>query len=476
MAPHLIFFLCILSFLAGVTFASLGLPLFLSSIPATIVFAALFALNVDMRIALFAVVLIFAGSWYYLADDQHYHDLIAHLPPAGSVRGLIANDPRREMDSQSFYLKTSLGKILINAAPYPLYSYGDTLVAEGKIEKPPPGSYGTYLAKEGAVATMRGATLNRVAEGGGNRLLAFLLDAKNEVRRSFKQFLAPQTAALLAGITIGANEDIAKSFLEKLSLSGVRHLTAINGLHMSIAVCIIFGSAIHIMPRRYAFILTFVFIFLFTALTGFTVSAIRATLMAFIASLAKISGKLYAPHNALALAAIVLTLASPKVLVFDAGFQLSFLAVISIIYFMPVLRHLLRMNDAPGIGAWKESLLITLSAQLATAPILIAQFQNFSFTAFIANILIVTILPLIMILGFLTGLLSFLPGPLAMLASLAVAPLIEYVIFIVNVSGPLALRFNPPLGFTGIAAYYAILVLLMWRFYKARPAAALAAN
>ena len=66
MAPSLIFFLSALSFLSGIVFSSLGLSLSLALVPAAIVFAVLFAQNVDMRIAVLAAILLVAGSFYYL--------------------------------------------------------------------------------------------------------------------------------------------------------------------------------------------------------------------------------------------------------------------------------------------------------------------------------------------------------------------------------------------------------------------------
>ncbi len=478
MPSHLIFFLSILSFLSGVAFAGLGLPFLFVLAPAAVLFAALFISNAGAKISVLAAALLILGSFYYFLNDYRYQTLVAQLPSSGEVTGLVVGQPKSDAETgvQSFYLQTKAGKIMIETGPAPSYSYGDTLAAAGGIKTPPQNYYGQYLAKEGIVGVMNNPGLSRLASGGGSKIIAFLFNIRKGVSGSFKSLLAPEEAAFLSGVTLGINSDLSKTFLRNLSLSGVRHLTAISGLHMTIVIFIIFTIFLYFLPRRYAFILTFIFVCLFVALTGFTVSAIRAALIAFIAGLAKETGRLYAPHNALALAALVLVLFNPKILVFDVGFQLSFLAVISIIYFMPVLRHLLKTDDSPGFMGWKQSLLITVSAQLMTAPILIAQFQNFSLIAFAANVLILFTIPFIIGLGFLMSFLYFLFVPLASLISFIVAPLIDYVIFIVNLFGRFAVLFNPDLGFAGMAAYYGIIVLLMYWFYQRRAKKAVKIN
>src|SRR5437899_2561301 len=99
MPRDLIFFLSALSFLSGVAFASLGLPLAVTPIPAVILFAALYASEIDLRIAIFGALLILAGSAYYLQDEYRYERAIAHVP-ADNIRGMVAEDPKHGADFQ----------------------------------------------------------------------------------------------------------------------------------------------------------------------------------------------------------------------------------------------------------------------------------------------------------------------------------------------------------------------------------------
>ena len=464
MPGHTIFFLLTLSFLSGIVCASLGLTLLLSIIPAAVVFAALFATNVDARIAACASLFLFAGSSFYFLDDHRYQTLVAQVPREGEVPGLIESDPRKSNDITSFYITTAYGRILVESSLGAPYHYGDIVNARGSLKAP--GDFETYLAKEHVVATMRDPKITILDSGQGNIAYAFIFRIRDAVRDSFDQLFNPEEAALLSGLTIGINEDFSPAFLQNLSISGTRHLTAVSGSHMTVVVFVVFGFFAYLFMRRYAFVLTFIVVTFFVALTGFAASAIRAGLMAFLVELAKETRRVYAPHNAIAFSALVLSLWNPKILAFDVGFQLSFIAVIGIIYLVPMIQGIFHLNTEPGIFHWRESLLMTVAALIGTAPILIVQFQNFSLTALAANLLVLSAIPLIMVVGFLVALCAFVLYPLSFLLSYVLAPLLQYVIFIVNLFGNFALLFNPPLGFIGVVLYYSALIGAMYWYYR----------
>ena len=202
-------------------------------------------------------------------------------------------------------------------------------------------------------------------------------------------------------------------------------------------------------------------------MTGFGSSAVRAAIMGFAVLLANLTGRIYDPRNSIALAAFLITLSNPKVLIFDLGFQLSFLAVLGIIYLRPALKRLLKFGDKPGFFAWRENLLMTLSAQLATAPILIVNFGNFSLTAFVANIFILTAIPLTMGLGFLIGLSHFFSYYLALIFGWLASLFLNYEIFIINLFAKIVLPINPSVNFWAILVYYSVLVGII--IYAKRP-------
>lgn len=456
---HIVFFLLVLSFLFGIVFAGLGFPFPAAAIPAGIVFAAVVLSRIKLNIALFAALALFAGSFYYLWDDYWYRAAVARAPSSGEITGTIDSDPRIGALGESFNLKTDYGEVLVQTKSSDRFSYGDIVAADGAIEQPPESYSSAHI-----VGRMRDPKINKISSGGGNPLIARLLSTKEKIRYSYEQIFPADRAAFLFGVIFGGSDNFSASFSDNLKASGLRFITAIDGLHMQIVIMLIFGALAYFLPRRYAFVLTFLFAFLFVALTGFTVAGIRASFMAFLGKFAGEIGRPHSPENSLAAAALLLTLINPKAPVFDVGFQLSFIAVISIIYFAPVLKKLFRFGSDRGFLEWKEALAITLSVQLATAPIVISQFQAFSLTSFAASLLVVPALPFIIFFGLIVAIASLIYYPLALLIGFAAAPLVDYAIFMVNLFARLAVPFNPSVGFITLAIYYAALIFLIFRF------------
>jgi len=466
MRPYLSLFLFGLAFLSGLIFSGLGLPLLFSLGPAAVLAAVLFILRVDGRIAVLAGLILLGASFYYYFDDYHYRLSISRVVGIGEIQGIVVSEPESFPDGWRFYLSTESGRVLVRTGPEEIYHYGDLLAAKGEIKPPPDNSYGRYLAKERIAGLMEQPALKLIGSDQGNPILAFFIGLKNKIESVYKNRLKSDQAALLGGITLGGEENLSPEFLDNLSLSGTRHLISVSGLHMAIVVMVILSVCRYFLRVRPAFVLTFILVGFFTALTGFSVPAVRSAAMAFLASWGKNSGRIYAPYNALILLATVFALFNPKILVFDIGFQLSFLAVVGIIYLSPVLARLLRFGVEPGFLGWKQGLLATLSAQLPTAPILINQFQNFSFTSLLANILVLGLIPYVIIGGFLLALFSLIFGPFAGPIAYFAGPLLDLVIFVINLGGRLAIRFNPEIGFGGLAVYYGLLVFLIYKFSR----------
>lgn len=311
-----------------------------------------------------------------------------------------------------------------------------------------------------------------------NNYLAFDINLENTVfdkparmiEKSYQQLLAPEKSGLLTGITLGKNDRISYELSNKLSLSGTRHLTALSGLHVSIIVLGFAGMISWFFPgrRRTKFIALIVFSLLFIVLTGLRVSAIRASFMAMIIGLSQVSERIYKPRNSIAFAGLILLLANPNWLVFDIGFQLSFLAVTGIVYISPLFVGKKIVEVQPlqlDSAGWKRIAVMTISAQIATAPLLIYYFSNFTLTGVFANILILPLMPTIMLLGYSLGILYYIFKPIAVIGGWALSGILEYQLFVVDIFSKMSLPFNPTIEWRGIVVYYLILLTTLLVLY-----------
>jgi competence protein ComEC len=151
----------------------------------------------------------------------------------------------------------------------------------------------------------------------------------------------------------------------------------------------------------------------------------RAAIMGMLLLISFSAGRLYRVLPALAFSALVMLLLNPKILIWDVGFQLSFLATLGIVLLVPMLEDASRSLSAP---TWlKSTLFATFAAIIATAPLIAFQFGRLSLIAPIANILVLPVIPIIMLFGFLT-LLPFFGSGFGLLSKW----LLEYVLFAVH--------------------------------------------
>ena len=184
--------------------------------------------------------------------------------------------------------------------------------------------------------------------------------------------------------------------------------------------------------NRYAAIIG---VILFVVMTGAGASIVRAGIMALTVIGAKLIGRNYSAPRALLAAGFLMLFQNPKILVFDLSFQLSFLATLGLIYFMPVIeRKLYWITTRFKI---RETLSQTLSTQITVLPLLIYMSGDVSIVSIPANLLILLFVPVTMLVGFLAVLLSFLTTllawPLAYLSYL----LLSWILFVSHLFGSL---------------------------------------
>ena len=167
-------------------------------------------------------------------------------------------------------------------------------------------------------------------------------------------------------------------------------------------------------------------IIIFTIMTGASASVVRASIMGLVLLFANGYGRLYDSRNSLLLAGAVMIYQNPLILRFDVGFQLSFLAVMGLLYIYPFLNN--KFHKIPELWKLKELTLMTISAQIAVAPSLIYYFNQFSFLSLPANILILPLVPFAMLIGFMSGIGGMIFLPLGKIIGLAAWTITTYQI------------------------------------------------
>lgn len=248
---------------------------------------------------------------------------------------------------------------------------------------------------------------------------------RDKIRYKIQNHLQGDSAGIIMALLIGDQNHISTKTLTAIRNSGLSHLLSISGFHLSFASAIFFMSSrfllirINFIALRYdikkisAFLAIFISYF-YLKIAGSPIPAKRALIMVWLVSLSLILDKKFNGKRALFLALLILTLINPFNL-FQISFLLSFLGVLVIIIYyedwrQKIFPHANLDADANFITDilskiklyFCEIIFITFIIQIASLPILMNNFQIFSFSAFGANLLAIPLVSFIILpLGFL---------------------------------------------------------------------------
>ena len=446
MRLHDIAFYFILFFLFGVLLASFKISflmiIFCSLLAAAIIlffgvfgFFQSFSISKAKWIACLLLIAI-AGAFYYVQFDKaQIEEIKINFDKKAVFEGIIIDYPKYG-NSQDLVVELNApynGNILLKSRLYPQYRYGDKIKFEGVVERPAPADYADYLEKEGIFGLSAFPKIDLLGQEKASAVKSALFRMKANVVEIFQKTLSPSKAAFMAGIILGEQAEFSKEFKEKMKASGTTHIVALSGYNITIvglAVASVFG---YFFKRRIVFILTILTVVGFVLMTGAEASVVRAAIMGGIVLLGQQIGRVHSMRNIIMTAALIMILFNPKVLRFDVGFQLSFLALIGIIYLAPFIKKLFKMKDEAGFLGWRKNFLETTSAQMAVMPLLIINFGNFHLTSFLANVFILEAIPITMFLGFLMAGIGFVFMPLTIIIGWFASVFLSYEFLIIDI-------------------------------------------
>lgn len=342
------------------------------------------------------------------------------------LNGKVVKEPDVRETNTKLTIQTKRAKLLVTVSRYPEYKYGDELKIRGKLQTPvvfEDFNYQNYLKKDGIYSVIYYGEVE-IRQDRVSTVFGEILEVKDKLREGIYKAIPPPQSEILGAMILGDKNRMSYDLKEKLNIAGVRHITAVSGMHIVIVSGILISLFLALgFWKKQAICLSLAFIFFFIALTGFQVSSIRAGIMGSLFLGAPLLGRKSNSIRALIIAGLIMLVFNPLLLFYDAGFQLSFLAALGIISLSPFLKKWLKWNV----------LTMTISAYIFTLPILIYNFGRVSLVALLTNVLIVPIVYPIMILGFIFVLISLFWSGLAWLLSFPLWFLLTYILKVVDI-------------------------------------------
>lgn len=413
----------------------------------------------EKNIFLLAVIVVIglAGGYFYnVFYERAFFNFELDYGKNLTWNGKIVSYPKRMDSYQSFLFQLNSGPIVTVALPNLYFlGIGNKLTLRGEIN--PLNDKNNYLRKDRVLGEMRFPAVNLIKKDNPS-IRGTLASFKSDFLSTLSKNLKKDNLSLVGGMILG---DDAVSFSpqlkEQMKKSGTTHLVALSGYNVSILVIGLYFILGFLFFKKAKIVLAVLLIVIFVLLTGAEASIVRASIMGVLFILAQNFSRVYSFRHAAVWAAFFMVVQNPLVLFYDIGFWLSFLALLGITYLAPAIK-----NSLGNVFGNLSGLVIdVISAQLMVLPLLSYFFGEFSLFGFLANALILPLVPFVMLFGFLLGIFGLFSNFLALVISLPTYLLSLFQIMVIKVFSLLpVIEFSMAFGL--LVIYYALIFIFIY--------------
>lgn len=301
----------------------------------------------------------------------------------------------------------------VNDSSLTMPKTGDKLLCRAAItplnqpQNPNEFDYSAYMARRGVFASvyLKKSQFKII----DNDRLPFYREIPLLIQRfvykCFRQVgITDNELAVITALTIGDKQYLDDSIKQSFTSAGVIHLLAVSGLHVGVIfmainlVLSIFSSQKRLLIIFKIFF-TLTTLWLYASIVGFSASVTRATLMFSFLAIAQVINKQRSTYNFIAASAFIICIINPYS-IFEVSFQLSYAAVLGIVYFQPKIYKLSQSKHVVIKKIWQLAS-VALAAQLTTTPIVLYYFHQFPTYFLPANIVLVIFTTLLIYTAFL---------------------------------------------------------------------------
>ncbi len=401
-------------------------------------------------------------SWRAVGDSS----LASMVGSEVVLEGVVAREPQLRERSLHLYLRTADGDLLlVTTDRYEAVAYGDRLRTTGALTVPESFetelgrtfNYPGYLLARGVEYRLSYPELQVLEQGQGNIFLARLYGAKQRFVMALGAVLPEPAFGLGVGLLLGVKQALGEELERVFRVTGLTHIVVLSGYNLSLVVAFVsFVLSFFLRPRARLIVGLFA-ILGFALMVGLSATVLRASLMAALALIASTFGRQYLVMRALLLSAAAMLMWNPFLLLYDIGFQFSFMATLGLILVAPQLET--AFTQGKFIYKLRELLIATVAAQVAVLPLLLYHIGEISLVSVVVNVLVLPMVPVAMGLTFATGVLALLSPPLATLLAYPTTLVLSYVTGMASAWASLSFAALPvpTFSFAWVTVAYALL-------------------
>lgn len=416
---------------------------------------------------------------FYLFNDKNVE-----------INGYLISNPENSNGIITFYLKTiemekqkCSQKLLVKIKDEGVVDdnlpvYGDLVSLKGLLKTPNesrnPGefNYRSYLGAQKIHYILYVPSyklIHEIKPQNKLNILNIVYNFRKKIYLISEKYHPSCLGELFSGIVLGASNLLSKEMLEKFKITGTLHAIAASGLNVAIVIgffIVIFNYFKIPLKKGSLIIIPFVIFYLFLA--GASPSIVRASIMGIIALVAIYFDRVGDILYSVLLSALLMLLFNP-LLLFNVSFQLSFAAVVGMIYLCPFF-----YNKLAFLPKWLNTAIsASLAAEISLYPFLTWHFFQISIIAPVANIFVVpligVLLPLSIIECAVGAIWLPLSAPFAFVNNIIISAVIFFIENLAKIPNSMLWTGRPSIIF--IFIYYLVLVLLIYvahnqRYYK----------
>ena len=391
-----------------------------------------------------------------------------------TLTGVVKREPDLRERTTHLYVEVEDSLVLVMTDRHSGdYFYGDKVEAKGKLEKPEAFetdlgrefNYPGYLLARGTSYTMSFAEVVVLEREQGSKFLNFIYEWKYKFMTRIESLLPEPQAGLSEGLLLGVKRALGEDLEETFRRTGIIHIVVLSGYNVMIVVTFVMYVLGYLFGRKLSSVFGISAIVLFAILVGLSATVVRASIMASLLLLVGLTGRVYLVLRGLMLAGLIMLIFNPFLLVFDTGFQLSFMATLGLIVAAGPVAE--RLQLVPTWFGAREFLTATLVTQLFVLPLLLYQIGEFSVVAVIVNVLVLPMVPVAMLLTFITGMLGLILPALALPLSYFTHLSLSYIVVVAEWFGslPFASFVVPAFPFVLVPVSYGVIGYLVWHFW-----------
>ncbi|TLX71987.1 ComEC family competence protein [Labilibacter sediminis] len=363
--------------------------------------------GVVIGFALFIAGFINSPNYYFnknlFEHDCLYHAVVQDITKSVSTHQSIILKCQVSLQGEDYYFPVaayfSKDSAFVDLLP------GDQVVFKAKLSdlkltgNPAAFEYANYLKIRGVQGQLFLSSTDFLRMGHAFSFTGYFYQIKLMAESKLRSLqLNKEQFGIVSALVLGD-----KSFLDfhtkaNFSSSGAIHVLSVSGLHVGtlyLLLIALFGKVRYGSWSGLKVFIMLLVLWLYAALTGMSPSVFRATIMFSVMLIARWKSHSYNVYHSMAIAAFVILILDPYSVI-NAGFWLSFLAVLSIVYFYPRIYHYFYFTTPWGKYLW-ALLSVSFAAQIATFPLSIYLFGFFPTWFWLSNLLIVPILPVVLL-------------------------------------------------------------------------------